>query len=76
MFLLGIQCLTPVGAKKSIAFALKNHDCFDKFSWYIINVIMLHVCRGMQITEALKLQMEVQKRLHEQLEVYFLAEPI
>jgi hypothetical protein len=26
---------------------------------------------GMQITEALKLQMEVQKRLHEQLEVCF-----
>lgn len=25
-------------------------------------------CSGMQITEALKLQMEVQKRLHEQLE--------
>jgi hypothetical protein len=30
----------------------------------------------MQITEALKLQMEVQKRLHEQLEVYFLVELI
>ncbi|KAE9452799.1 hypothetical protein C3L33_15300, partial [Rhododendron williamsianum] len=28
---------------------------------------------GMQITEALKLQMEVQKRLHEQLEVAFLS---
>lgn len=28
----------------------------------------------MQITEALKLQMEVQKRLHEQLEVCFLFE--
>lgn len=27
----------------------------------------------MQITEALKLQMEVQKRLHEQLEVVFLS---
>ena len=27
----------------------------------------------MQITEALKLQMEVQKRLHEQLEVFFLS---
>lgn len=29
---------------------------------------------GMQITEALKLQMEVQKRLHEQLEVHFTVE--
>ena len=31
----------------------------------------LSLSRGMQITEALKLQMEVQKRLHEQLEVDF-----
>lgn len=29
-------------------------------------------CSGMQITEALKLQMEVQKRLHEQLEACIL----
>ena len=27
--------------------------------------------RGMQITEAIKLQMEVQKRLHEQLEAIY-----
>lgn len=33
----------------------------------------LSVCSGMQITEALKLQMEVQKRLHEQLEVHFIV---
>ncbi|RVW53596.1 hypothetical protein CK203_069086 [Vitis vinifera] len=39
---------------------------------------MFHICshtqlrssaRGIEITEALRLQMEVQKRLHEQLEV-------
>ncbi|KAK4484964.1 hypothetical protein RD792_007570 [Penstemon davidsonii] len=31
--------------------------------------VVCSACSGMQITEALKLQMEVQKRLHEQLEV-------
>lgn len=36
----------------------------------LIQKVVLFVCSGMQITEALKLQMEVQKRLHEQLEVY------
>jgi hypothetical protein len=30
--------------------------------------------RGIEITEALRLQMEVQKRLHEQLEVYIFHE--
>ena len=35
----------------------------------MITLFDLSIFRGMQITEALKLQMEVQKRLHEQLEV-------
>jgi hypothetical protein len=30
-------------------------------------------CRGLQINDALRMQMEVQKRLHEQLEVCYLA---
>jgi hypothetical protein len=33
-------------------------------------------CSGVQISEALKLQMEVQKRLHEQLEVTCVATSI
>lgn len=37
----------------------------------LIQNVVLYVCSGMQITEALKLQMEVQKRLHEQLEVHY-----
>jgi hypothetical protein len=28
---LGIQCLKPVGGKKSITFALKDLDYFDEF---------------------------------------------
>lgn len=57
----------------------KNVTFFIKRSlniWWVLvvwmtKVVGLSVCSGMQITEALKLQMEVQKRLHEQLEVYF-----
>jgi hypothetical protein len=30
-------------------------------------------CRGLQINDALRMQMEVQKRFHEQLEVSYLA---
>lgn len=56
-------------------FAQKDLDCFMRFGG--INDLsnlwgFFPVCSGMQITEALKLQMEVQKRLHEQLEVWFL----
>lgn len=44
--------------------------------WVCLHIVswegcVLSSCSGMQITEALKLQMEVQKRLHEQLEVCF-----
>lgn len=38
---------------------------------YQVSDWVVSLCSGMQITEALKLQMEVQKRLHEQLEACF-----
>ncbi|KAK9282018.1 hypothetical protein L1049_004929 [Liquidambar formosana] len=40
---------------------------FMSFNTY--NVLYLSCCRGIQVTEALRMQMEVQKQLHEQLEV-------
>lgn len=40
----------------------------------IFNILLtIIVCRGLQINDALRMQMEVQKRLHEQLEVCYLA---
>lgn len=45
---------------------------FTDLSWWIYIYLWTPFClynRGIEITEALRLQMEVQKRLHEQLEV-------
>lgn len=45
-------------------------DSYEWAFWYEA-LLFRYACSGMQINEALKLQMEVQKRLHEQLEVHF-----
>lgn len=56
-----------------------QHSCSSKhahpLSWspgFALNILKCFIIlRGLQINEAFKMQMEVQKRLHEQLEVWF-----
>jgi hypothetical protein len=48
---------------------LCNFIEFSNRSTQLNIVTFANLTRGIQITEALRMQMEVQKRLHEQLEV-------
>lgn len=54
----------------SFSFSKKKNVEFRVLISYLINCLFYN--SGFQVTEALRVQMEVQRRLHEQLEVSFL----
>lgn len=73
------QWVSPYFTYASPALSLESCSCASyRITWGIGTILSITYSyistdfRGLQINEALKMQMEVQKRLHEQLEVYIL----
>ncbi|XP_028959217.2 myb family transcription factor PHL7-like isoform X3 [Malus domestica] len=67
---MGVQGLTIYHVKSHLqGKKLTRKNLGMCFPIWMVHLCTVSVHSGMQITEALKLQMEVQKRLHEQLEV-------
>jgi hypothetical protein len=50
-------------------FCVSQLFAYSTWGYHLCLYCFIVYCSGVQISEALKLQMEVQKRLHEQLEV-------
>lgn len=71
------QWVSPNFTQSTQAIFWTSCSCVSLHHWiwavmllFVFNSLLLLLFRGLQINEALKMQMEVQKRLHEQLEVY------